>query len=199
VLAPPVQRLVTELSKLPGVGGRTAQRLAFHILRQNPQDAFALADAIREVKEKIGLCEICFNLAEGPRCTICQDERRDMSVICVVEEPGDVIPVERTGEYRGRYHVLGGALSPIDGVEPEDLKIAQLYTRCEQADITEVVLATNPTTTGEATALHIADGLRMRRPELVVTRLASGLPVGGDLEYADEVTLGKALAGRRAV
>jgi recombination protein RecR len=199
VLAPPVQRLVTELSKLPGVGGRTAQRLAFHILRQNPQDAFALADAIREVKEKIGLCEVCFNLAEGPRCTICQDERRDMSVICVVEEPGDVIPVERTGEYRGRYHVLGGALSPIDGVEPEDLKIAQLYTRCEDDGVTEVVLATNPTTTGEATALHIADGLRTRRPELVVTRLASGLPVGGDLEYADEVTLGKALAGRRAV
>ncbi len=199
MLAPPVQRLVTELSKLPGVGGRTAQRLAFHILRQNPQDAFALADAIREVKEKIGLCEVCFNLAEGPRCTICQDERRDMSVICVVEEPGDVIPVERTGEYRGRYHVLGGALSPIDGVEPEDLKIAQLYTRCEDDGVTEVVLATNPTTTGEATALHIADGLRTRRPELVVTRLASGLPVGGDLEYADEVTLGKALAGRRAV
>jgi len=199
MLAPPVQRLVTELSKLPGVGGRTAQRLAFHILRQTPQDAFALADAIREVKEKIGLCEICFNLAEGPRCTICQDERRDMSVICVVEEPGDVIPVERTGEYRGRYHVLGGALSPIDGVEPEDLKVAQLYARCESEEITEVVLATNPTTTGEATALHIADGLRLRRPELVVTRLASGLPVGGDLEYADEVTLGKALAGRRAV
>jgi recombination protein RecR len=199
LLAPPVQRLVTELSRLPGVGGRTAQRLAFHILRAGTEEAFALSDAIREVKEKIGLCEVCFNLAEGPRCTICQDERRDMSVICVVEEPGDVIPVERTGEYRGRYHVLGGALSPIDGVEPEDLKINQLYTRAESTEITEIVLATNPTTTGEATALHIADGLRTRRPELVVTRLASGLPVGGDLEYADEVTLGKALAGRRAV
>ena len=199
MLAPPVQRLVTELSRLPGVGGRTAQRLAFHILRTKPEDAFALADAIREVKEKIGLCEVCFNLAEGPRCTICSDARRDEALICVVEEPGDVIPVERTGEYRGLYHVLGGALSPIDGVEPEDLKINQLYTRAERPEVTEVVLATNPTTTGEATALHIADGLRMRRPDLVVTRLASGLPVGGDLEYADEVTLGKALAGRRAV
>jgi recombination protein RecR len=199
LLAPPVQRLVTELSRLPGVGGRTAQRLAFHILRASSEDALALAEAIREVKEKIGLCEVCFNLAEGPRCTICQDARRDEGVICVVEEPGDVIPVERTGEYRGLYHVLGGALSPIDGVEPEDLKIAQLYTRVERGAITEVVLATNPTTTGEATALHIADGLRTRESELVVTRLASGLPVGGDLEYADEVTLGKALAGRRAV
>ena len=199
MLAPPVQRLVTELSRLPGVGGRTAQRLAFHILRAKSEDAFALADAIREVKEKIGLCEVCFNLAEGPRCTICQDARRDESLICVVEEPGDVIPVERTGEYRGLYHVLGGALSPIDGVEPEDLKIAQLYARVEAGEIGEVVLATNPTTTGEATALHIADGLRMRNPDLVVTRLASGLPVGGDLEYADEVTLGKALAGRRAL
>jgi recombination protein RecR len=199
VLAPPLQRLVTELAKLPGVGQRTAQRLAFHILRADPEDAFALAAAIREVKERIGLCEICFNLAEGPRCTICADERRDTSILCVVEEPGDVIPVERTHEFRGRYHVLGGALSPIDGVEPDDLKIAQLYTRVEGGDITEVVLATNPTTTGEATALHIADGLRSRTPDVTVTRLASGLPVGGDLEYADEVTLGRAFAGRRAV
>ena len=144
---------------------------------------------------------MCFNLAEGPRCTICGDERRDASLICVVEEPGDVIPVERTHEYRGRYHVLGGALSPIDGIEPSDLKIAQLYARVERADpaVREVVLATNPTTTGEATALHIADGLRTRAPDVAVTRLASGLPVGGDLEYADEVTLGRAFAGRRAV
>jgi recombination protein RecR len=197
--AAPVQRLVTELSKLPGIGGRTAQRLAFHLLRASADDANALADAIREVKERIGLCEICFNLAEGPRCTICADERRDASLICVVEEPGDVIPVERTGEYRGRYHVLGGALSPIDGVEPEDLKIAELYARVEAGGIEEVVLATNPTTTGEATALHIADALRTRTPDVTVTRLASGLPVGADLEYADEVTLGKALAGRRAL
>jgi recombination protein RecR len=197
--AAPVQRLVTELSKLPGVGGRTAQRLAFHLLRASNEDALGLADAIREVKERIGLCEICFNLAEGPKCTICADERRDASLICVVEEPGDVIPVERTGEYRGRYHVLGGALSPIDGVEPEDLKIAELYRRVEAGGIEEVVLATNPTTTGEATALHIADALRTRTPDVTVTRLASGLPVGADLEYADEVTLGKALAGRRSI
>jgi recombination protein RecR len=171
------------------------------MLRTSPEDAYALADAIRDVKDKVGLCEVCFNLAEGPRCTICLDERRDPSLICVVEEPGDVIPVERTHEYRGRYHVLGGALSPIDGVEPEQLKIAQLYARVETADppVREVVLATNPTTTGEATALHIADGLRSRAPDVTVTRLASGLPVGGDLEYADEVTLGRAFAGRRAV
>jgi recombination protein RecR len=199
VLAPPLQRLVTELAKLPGVGQRTAQRLAFHVLRASPEDANALADAIREVKERIGPCEICFNLAEGPRCAICEDERRDATLLCVVEEPGDVIPIERTHEFRGGYHVLGGALSPIDGVEPEDLKIAQLYARVEHGDITEVVLATNSTTTGEATALHIADGLRTRAPDVTVTRLASGLPVGGDLEYADEVTLGRALAGRRAV
>jgi recombination protein RecR len=198
VYAAPIQRLVTELSKLPGVGGRTAQRLAFHLLRASPDDALALADAIREVKERIGLCEICFNLAEGPRCTICEDPRRDETVICVVEEVGDVIPIERTSEYRGRYHVLGGALSPIDGVEPEDLRIAELLRRVVDP-VTEVVLATNPTTTGEATALHIADALRTQAPAVTVTRLASGLPVGADLEYADEVTLGKALAGRRAL
>jgi len=153
------------------------------------------------VKEKITLCEICFNLAEGPRCTICLDERRDAGLICVVEEPGDVIPIERTHEYRGRYHVLGGALSPIDGVEPEDLKLIQLYDRIAGAGepVREVVLATNPTTTGEATAHHIATALHERAPEVAVTRLASGLPVGGDLEYADEVTLGRALAGRRAL
>jgi recombination protein RecR len=200
--APPVQRLVTELSKLPGVGNRTAQRLAFHILRTSPEDATALAEAIREVKEKIGLCEICFNLTDEPRCRICQDTRRDHGLICVVEEPSDVIPMERTHEYHGVYHVLGGALSPIDGVDPEDLKIAELFARAADGDgdgVREVVLATNPTTTGEATALHIAQELRARAPDLTVTRLASGLPVGSDLEYADEVTLGKALAGRRAV
>ena len=197
--APPVQRLVTELSKLPGIGTRTAQRLAFHILRTSAEDASALAEAIRDVKEKISLCEVCFNLADEPRCRICQDERRDGSLICVVEEPGDVIPIERTHEYRGRYHVLGGALSPIDGIDPEDLKIAELYARVRNGSVSEVVLATNSTTTGEATALHIAAALRERAPDVVVTRLASGLPVGGDLEYADEVTLGKALAGRRAL
>jgi recombination protein RecR len=195
----PVQRLITELGKLPGIGQRTAQRLAFHILRSDLEDATGLADAIREVKELIGLCERCFNLADQPLCAICRDERRDASVICVVEEPGDVIPMERTHEYRGRYHVLGGALSPIDGVDPEDLKIAELFARATDGEVHEVVLATNPTTTGEATALHIAAGLRERAPDVVVTRLASGLPVGSDLEYADEVTLGKALAGRRAL
>jgi recombination protein RecR len=199
--APPIQRLITELGKLPGIGNRTAQRLAFHILRASPQDATALADAIREVKERIGLCEICFNLAEGPRCRICDDGRRDASLICVVEEAPDVMSVERTHEYGGRYHVLGGALSPIDGVDPEDLKLAELFARVTDpaGAIREVVLATNPTTTGEATALHVADVLRERAPDVVVTRLASGLPVGGDLEYADELTLGRALAGRRAL
>jgi recombination protein RecR len=226
--APPVQKLVTELSKLPGIGNRTAQRLAFHILRASGEEATALAQAILEVKERIGLCEVCFNLADEPRCRICRDPRRDQGVICVVEEPSDVIPMERTHEFEGVYHVLGGALSPIDGVDPEDLKIAQLYARVAggalspdgsrapedtispsepslhgdlglDAAVREIVLATNPTTTGEATALHIAQGLHERAPELRVTRLASGLPVGSDLEYADEVTLGKALSGRRAV
>jgi recombination protein RecR len=197
--APPLQRLITELSKLPGVGGRTAQRLAFHILRSGDEDAMALADAIREVKERIGLCEVCFNLADGPRCRICSDERRDPELICVVEEPSDVISIERTHEFAGRYHVLGGALSPIDGVDPEDLRIAELYDRTQSGEVREIVIATNPTTTGEATALHIAAGLRERLPELAVTRLASGLPVGADLEYADELTLGRALVGRRAV
>jgi recombination protein RecR len=199
VYAPPVQRLITELSKLPGVGGRTAQRLAFHLMRASTEDAFALADAIREVKERIGLCEVCFNLADGPRCRICSDERREPDLICVVEEPSDVISIERTHEFRGRYHVLGGALSPIDGIDPDDLKIEELYIRVEDSSVSEVVVATNPTTTGEATALHIAAGLRERAPEVAVTRLASGLPVGADLEYADELTLGRALAGRRAV
>ena len=197
--APPIQRLISELGKLPGVGARTAQRLAFHILRASPQDAAALADSITEVKQRITLCEVCFNLADAPRCRICMDERRDGGLICVVEEAGDVISVERTHEFRGRYHVLGGALSPIDGIDPDDLKIAELYRRVTEPaqPIREVVLATNPTTTGEATALHIADALRERAPDVVVTRLASGLPVGGDLEYADEVTLGKAFLGRR--
>ena len=199
---------MTELAKLPGVGQRTAQRLAFHLLRASPEDASALAEAIVEVKEKIGLCEVCFNLTDESRCRICQDTRRDHTLVCVVEEPSDVIPMERTHEYHGVYHVLGGALSPIDGVDPEDLKIAELFARVAAGGVAgegagvavrEVVLATNPTTTGEATALHVAEELRGRAPEVTVTRLASGLPVGSDLEYADEVTLGKALAGRRAV
>jgi len=196
--APPVQRLITELSRLPGIGNRTAQRLAFHILRESDEEAAALAQAIVEVKEKIGLCEVCFNLTDEPRCSICSDPRRESDVICVVEEPGDVIPVERTHEFHGVYHVLGGALSPIDGVDPEDLRIAELLARARDG-VREVVLATNPTTTGEATALHIARELAATAPAVTVTRLASGLPVGSDLEYADEVTLGRALAGRRAL
>jgi recombination protein RecR len=199
--APPVQRLVTELSKLPGIGSRTAQRLAFHILRASGEDAHALAEAIVDVKEKIGLCEVCFNLTDEARCRICVDTRRDHGLICVVEEPSDVIPMERTHEYHGVYHVLGGALSPIDGVDAEDLKMEELFARvcAPEAAVREVVLATNPTTTGEATALHVAGELRERAPQLSVTRLASGLPVGSDLEYADEVTLGKAFVGRRSV
>ena len=194
----PINRLVAELGKLPGIGQRTAQRLAFHILRADDQDAAALADAIREVKERVGLCEVCFNLSEGPLCEVCQDSRRDLTLICVVEQPADVIPIERTHEYRGLYHVLGGALSPIDGVDPEDLKIAELVRRIDAAEepVSEVVLATNPTTTGEATAHHIAELLRGK---VSITRLASGLPVGADLEHADEVTLGRAFAGRSAV
>jgi recombination protein RecR len=199
VYAPPVQRLITELSKLPGVGGRTAQRLAFYLLRASDEEALALADAIVEVKRRIGLCRVCYNLSDGPTCRICADERRSRESICVVEEPSDVISIERTHEFEGRYHVLGGALSPIDGVDPEDLKISELYDRVRDGEVREVVIATNPTTTGEATALHIADGLRRLAPEVSVTRLASGLPVGADLEYADELTLGRALAGRRPV
>ena len=192
--SPSVENLIVQLARLPGIGRRTAQRLAFHILKASPEDALALADAIREVKERIGFCEECFNLAEGPLCPICQDARRDRTVICVVEDPSDVVAMERTAEFRGVYHVLGGALSPIDGVDPDDLKLSELLERVERNGAAEVVLATNPTMTGEATAVYIADRLRGR---CRVTRLASGLPVGGDLEYADEVTLGRAFAGRR--
>ena len=192
--APSVDNLIVQLARLPGVGRRTAQRLAFHILKASEADALALADAIREVKERIGFCTECGNLAEEPLCTICADARRDRSLICVVEDPSDLVALERTHEYRGLYHVLGGALSPIDGVDPEHLRIAELVARVERGDVAEVLLATNPTMTGEATAAYLADRLRDRTR---VTRLASGLPVGGDLEYADEVTLGRALAGRR--
>jgi recombination protein RecR len=192
----PINRLITELSRLPGIGQRSAQRLAFHILRADDEEANALADSIREVKEKVGQCEVCFNLSEGALCAICSDQRRDREVICVVEEPADVIPIERTHEYRGLYHVLGGALSPIDGIDPEDLRIGELIDRVREGGVGEVVIATNPTTTGEATAHHIAERLR---GDATVTRLASGLPVGADLEHADEVTLGRALSGRRSL
>jgi recombination protein RecR len=197
VYAPPINRLVTELSRLPGIGQRTAQRLAFHILRVSDEEALALADAIREVKETVGECEVCFNLATERLCQICQDERRDGHVLCVVEAPSDVIPIERTNEFSGRYHVLGGALSPIDGVDPEDLHLSELFERASGNGVREVVVATNATTTGEATALYIADSLRERAPSVAVTRLASGLPVGSDLEYADEITLGRAMRARR--
>jgi recombination protein RecR len=197
VFAAPVNRLITELARLPGIGQRTAQRLAFHILRLPPEEALPLAEAIREAKQSVRNCEVCFNLTVEPKCAICQDERRDGGLICVVEEPSDVIPIERTNEFHGRYHVLGGALSPIDGIDPEDLRIDELFARVERNGIKEVVVATNATTTGEATALYLADALRDRSPAVAVTRLASGLPVGADLEYADEVTLGKALTGRR--
>lgn len=193
--AAPVERLISEFSKLPGIGPRTAQRLTFHLLRLRPDDVLPLAEAITEVKEKIGLCSRCFNLAEGDLCTICADPRRDTGLLCVVEQPFDVVTIERTREFHGYYHVLGGALSPIDGVDPEDLHMAELLARVDD-DVTEVIVATNPTMTGEATAMYVADLL----PASVrVTRLASGLPVGGDLEYADELTLGRALAGRRDV
>src|ERR1044072_3297108 len=192
----PLSRLVAELSRLPGIGQRTAQRLALPLLRAPDEEAAALAAAIREVKEKVGLCERCFNLSEGPLCRICSDSSRDQETICVVEEPADVIPIERTHEYRGLYHVLGGAPSLIAGVDAGDLKIAELLTRVAEGDVREVVLATNPTTTGEATALYIADRLR---GQVSVPRLASALPIGADLEHADEVPLGKAFTGRRAL
>ena len=194
MLSPAVDNLVAQLTRLPGVGTRTAQRLAFHLLRVPREEALALAAAIGDVKERVRFCRECASLTEDEVCSICLDARRDRSVICVVEQPADLISIERTAEYRGLYHVLGGALSPIDGVEPAHLRIDELLRRVERDTVEEVVLATNPTMTGEATAAYLADRLRGRAR---VTRLASGLPVGSDLEYADEVTLGRALSGRR--
>ncbi len=194
MLSPAVDNLVAQLTKLPGVGQRTAQRLAFHLLSRSKDEALALATAIEEVKERVRFCAECGNLTETELCGICSDARRDHAQICVVEEPQDLVSLERTHEYRGLYHVLGGALSPLDGVEPEHLRIDELLRRVERNGVQEVVLATNPNMTGEATAAFLADRLRGR---VRVTRLASGLPVGGDLEYADEVTLGRALSGRR--
>ena len=194
MLSPAVDNLVAQLTRLPGVGTRTAHRLAFHLLRVPKDEAEALAAAIGDVKERVRFCAECGNLTEEDRCEICRDERRDRTLVCVVEQPADLVSLERTHEYRGLYHVLGGSLSPIDGVEPEHLRIDELMGRVERNGIQEVVLATNPNMTGEATAAYLADRLRGR---VRVTRLASGLPVGGDLEYADEVTLGRALSGRR--
>jgi recombination protein RecR len=194
VLSPAVDNLVAQLTRLPGIGQRTAQRLAFHLLRVPQDEALALAAAIVEVKERVRFCRECGNLTEEELCRICTDARRDHSVVCVVEQPVDLLSLERTHEFRGLYHVLGGALSPLDGVDPSDLRIDELMQRVEANGVQEVVLATNPNMTGEATAAYLADRLRGR---VRVTRLASGLPVGGDLEYADEVTLGRALSGRR--
>jgi recombination protein RecR len=194
VLSPAVDNLVAQLTKLPGVGQRTAQRLAFHLLSRPKDEALALAGAIEDVKERVRFCAECGNLTETELCSICADARRDHTIICVVEQPVDLVSLERTHEYRGLYHVLGGSLSPLDGVEPEHLRIAELLSRVERNGVLEVVLATNPNMTGEATAAFLADRLR---GQVRVTRLASGLPVGGDLEYADEVTLGRALSGRR--
>jgi recombination protein RecR len=194
MFGPVVENLVAQLTRLPGIGNRTAHRLAFHLLRASKEDALALAEAIRQAKERIGFCSVCGNLTEEAMCEICRDPRRDPAVICVVEHPVDLVSIERTAEFRGRYHVLGGALSPLDGVDPSDLRIDGLLARAGSEQVLEVVLATNSTMTGEATASFLAEQLRSL---VLVTRPASGLPVGADLEYADEVTLGRALTGRR--
>jgi recombination protein RecR len=193
----PIQDLIEELGRLPGVGPKSAQRLAFHLLQVDIEDAERLADAIRNVKQKVQFCERCFNVSELAECRICRDARRDPSVLCVVEEPRDVLAIEKTGEFRGRYHVLGGAISPIDGIGPEQLRVRELVARIGTEDVGEVVLATNPNIEGEATASYLSKLLKSM--DLQVSRIASGLPVGGDLEYADEVTLGRAFAGRRSL
>ncbi|TNY34731.1 recombination mediator RecR [Thermomonospora catenispora] len=190
-----VQNLIDELGRLPGVGPKSAQRIAFHLLAADPADVERLATALREVKDKVRFCRICGNVAEEEECRICRDPRRDPAVICVVEESKDVVAIEKTREFRGRYHVLGGAISPIEGVGPDDLRIRELMQRLADGSVTELILATDPNLEGEATATYLA---RLVKPmNIKVTRLASGLPVGGDLEYADEVTLGRAFEGRR--
>ncbi len=196
--SPVVQRLIDELAKLPGIGPKTAQRLTFHLLRLPKKEALPLAEALVEMKEVIGFCSTCFNLTDQDQCAVCRDPRRDTSLLCVVEEASDIISVERTHEYRGLYHVLGGALSPIDGVGPEHLHLAELFARVREGSIKEIIVAANPNLQGEATALFIAEELRdmVASGALRITRPAAGLPVGGDLEYADEVTLGRALRGR---
>ena len=191
---PPIARLVEELSKLPGVGPKTAQRLAFHLLKVPPEEARSLAGAIVEAREKVTFCSRCFNFAQGEFCEYCLDSRRDPTMVCVVERPQDIVAVERTGEFRGLYHVLGGAISPIDGIGPEELRIRELLERVRKEGIREVIVATNPRVEGEATAVYLANLLRPLGVR--ATRIASGLPVGGDLEYADEITLGRALKGR---
>jgi recombination protein RecR len=193
----PVQDLIDELGRLPGVGPKSAQRIAFHLLAAEPADVGRLVDALQRVKDHVRFCRICGNVAEAEECRICRDARRDLTVICVVEEPKDVVAVERTREFRGRYHVLGGAISPIDGIGPDDLRVRELMARLSDGVVTELILATDPNLEGEATATYLA---RLVKPMgLTVTRLASGLPVGGDLEYADEITLGRAFSGRRSL
>ncbi len=190
-----VQDLIDELGRLPGIGPKSAQRIAFHLLAAEPADVIRLLTALQRVKDEVRFCRTCGNVAEAEECRICRDARRDLSVICVVEEPKDVVAVERTGEFRGRYHVLGGAISPIEGIGPDDLRVRELMVRLQDGSVTELILATDPNLEGEATATYLA---RLVKPMgLRVTRLASGLPVGGDLEYADEVTLGRAFSGRR--
>jgi recombination protein RecR len=197
VYAGPVQDLIDELGRLPGVGPKSAQRIAFHLLKLGKDDALRLARAIAEAKDRVSFCRTCFNIAEGDLCGLCADPRRDTTVVCVVEEPRDLVAVEKTGEFKGRYHVLQGAISPIEGVGPEQLRIRELLDRIGADGITEVILCTNPNLEGEATAMYLG---RLLKPlGLRVTRIASGLPVGGDLEYADELTLGRALEGRRDV
>lgn len=195
--AAPVQELIDELGKLPGIGPKSAQRLAFHLLKLPREEAMRLATAISEAKERVAFCQRCFNVAEGELCTICADQRRESSLVCVVEDPRDIVAVERTGEFRGRYHVLQGAISPIEGIGPDQLRIKELLARLEPEQVSEVILCTNPNIEGEATAMYLN---KMLTPlGVTVTRIASGLPVGGDLEYADELTLGRALEGRREV
>jgi recombination protein RecR len=195
--AAPVQQLIDELGRLPGVGPKSAQRIAYYLLRLSKEDALRLAHAINEAKDRISFCARCFNIAEGEFCVLCLDERRDPTIVCVVEEPRDIVAVEKTQEFRGRYHVLQGAINPIEGIGPEQLRVKELLARVETEGIVEIILCTNPNIEGEATAMYLA---RLLKPlGLKVTRIASGLPVGGDLEYADELTLGRALEGRREV
>ena len=197
VYTAPVQDLIDELGRMPGIGPKSAQRIAFHLLKLPEQDAIRLAHAITEAKRRVRFCERCFNVSEDVQCEICADERRDATVVCVVEEPRDIVAVEKTREFNGRYHVLQGAISPIEGIGPDQLRVKELLARLEAEGIGEVILCTNPNIEGEATAMYLA---RLLTPlGLSVTRIASGLPVGGDLEYADEVTLGRALEGRRSV
>jgi recombination protein RecR len=194
---PPVQALIDEFGRLPGIGPKSAQRIAFHLLKVPADDAHRLADAIREAKDKVRFCERCFNVSESELCGYCLDDRRDSSIICVVEESRDIVSIEKTGEFRGRYHVLLGAMSPLEGIGPEQLKIRELLARLGPEGVEEVIVCTNPNTEGEVTAMYL--GRALKPLGLKVTRIASGLPVGGDLEYADELTLGRALEGRRPI